>query len=133
MCRRRYEKLSVEISGTSSDAELLEKVKSAVIQEGFGADTLVRIRLYGEVSPEAAFSAQKLSAGALGLYYLEIRDETVPLLDTETLKNDISIRGAFFRELLPLLEGEDEEKRRLAAAALRYGLAALDGDDVADF
>ena len=133
MCRRHYEKLSVEISGTSSDAELLEKVKSAVIQEGFGADTLVRIRLYGEVSPEAAFSAQKLSAGALGLYYLEIRDETVPLLDTETLKNDISIRGAFFRELLPLLEGEDEEKRRLAAAALRYGLAALDGDDVADF
>ena len=133
MCRRRYEKLSVEISGTSSDAELLEKVKSAVMQEGFGADTLARIRLYGEISPEAAFSAQKLSAGALGLYYLEIRDETVPLLDTETLKNDISIRGAFFRELLPLLEGEDEEKRRLAAAALRYGLAALDGDDVADF
>ena len=31
------------------------------------------------------------------------------------------------------LESEDEEKSRTAAAALRYGLAALDGEDVVDF
>ena len=51
----------------------------------------------------------------------------------EELKNDISIRGAFFRELLPLLESENEEERRTAADALKYGLAALDGNDVIDF
>ena len=57
----------------------------------------------------------------------------MPLLDYEELKNDISIRGAFFRELLPMLESENEEERRTAADALKYGLAALDGNDVVDF
>ena len=93
----------------------------------------MRIRLCGRISPETVLSPQKISAAALGLFYLEIRDDTAPLLDPEMLKNDISIRGAFFRELLPLLESEDEEKSRTAAAALRYGLAALDGEDVVDF
>lgn len=133
MCRRHYERLTVDVTGVSSDAELLERVKTSAAQAGLGADALVRIKLTGRISPEARLSPNVLSASALGLYYLEVRDDTAPLLDTETLKNDISIRGAFFRELLPLLESESEEERRTAAAALHYGLAALDGDDVVDF
>ena len=133
MCRRHYERLTVDVTGVSSDAELLERVKTSAAQAGLGADALVRIKLTGRISPETRLSPNVLSASALGLYYLEVRDDTAPLLDTETLKNDISIRGAFFRELLPLLESESEEERRTAAAALHYGLAALDGDDVVDF
>ena len=133
LCRRHYEKLSVDVTGVSSDAELFDRLKAAVSTEGYGTDALVRIRLCGRISPETVLSPQKISAAALGLFYLEIRDDTAPLLDPEMLKNDISIRGAFFRELLPLLESEDEEKSRTAAAALRYGLAALDGEDVVDF
>ena len=133
LCRRHYEKLSVDVTGVSSDAELFDRLKAAVSTEGYGTDALVRLRLCGRISPETVLSPQKISAAALGLFYLEIRDDTAPLLDPEMLKNDISIRGAFFRELLPLLESEDEEKSRTAAAALRYGLAALDGEDVVDF
>ena len=44
--------------------------------------------------------------------------------------NDISIRGAFFRELLPKLKSENADERKLAAAALRYGLSVLAGNDV---
>jgi hypothetical protein len=64
---------------------------------------------------------------------LEIEDSSVPLLNYEELKNDISVKGAFFRELLPLLQSENEDERRTAATALRYGLAALDGNDMIDF
>ena len=56
-----------------------------------------------------------------------------PLLDYDELMNDISIRGAFFRELLPKLNSDDEEERKTAAAALRYGLSALEGNDIVDF
>jgi hypothetical protein len=87
----------------------------------------------GRISPEITLRPEKLTAYAFGVFYLEVENASVPLLDYEELKNDISVRGAFFRELLPMLESENEEERRTAADALRYGLAALDGDDVVDF
>ncbi len=133
ICRRHYEKLTVDITGVTSDDALCERVKGAVTQAGYGSDTLLRVRLTGRISPEAGLRLKNLTESALGVYYLEVQNDSLPLLNYEELKNDISIRGAFFRELLPLLESEDEAQRKTAADALRYGLAALDGDDVVDF
>ena len=133
ICRRYYEKTTVDITGVTTQEELYERVRSAVASEGYGADTLLRVRLTGRISPEAPVSEKVLTENALGVYYLEVDNASLPLLDYENLKNDISIRGAFFRELLPLLESEDEAQRKTAADALRYGLAALDGGDVVDF
>jgi hypothetical protein len=87
----------------------------------------------GQISPETTLYPKKLDAASLGLFYLEVEDASSPLLNYDELKNDISVRGAFFRELLPLLQSENEDERRIAADALRYGLAALDGNDVVDF
>ena len=131
--KRRFEKMSVDITGVASQDALADCVKSAIVKEGYGSDVLLRVRLTGSISPETVIRPEKLEADALGVFYLEVEDASAPLLDYEELKNDISIRGAFFRELLPLLESENEEERRTAADALRYGLAALDGNDVVDF
>lgn len=133
ICRRYYEKLAVDITGVRSQSELCERVRSAVAAAGYGADVLLRVKLIGRVAPGLSLSPEKLEAATIGVYYLEVENDAVPLLDYEELKNDISIRGAFFRELLPKLESEDEGERRTAAEALRYGLAALDGGDVVDF
>lgn len=132
-CRRHYEKLNVDITGVSSQEALVDCVKNAVEKEGLGSDVLLRVRLTGQISPETTLYPKKLSAASLGLFYLEIEDSSVPLLNYEELKNDISVKGAFFRELLPLLQSENEDERRTAATALRYGLAALDGNDMIDF
>ena len=132
-CRRHYEKINVDITGISSQEALFECVKNAVEKEGFGSDVLLRVRLSGQISPETTLYPKKLSAASLGLFYLEVEDHSVPLLNSEELKNDISVKGAFFRELLPLLQSENADERRTAATALRYGLAALDGNDVVDF
>jgi hypothetical protein len=80
-----------------------------------------------------ALNFKAITAQTLGLFYLEIENDSVPLLNYDDLKNDISVRGALFRELLPMLESENEEERQLASNALRLGLAALDGEDVVDF
>jgi DNA repair exonuclease SbcCD nuclease subunit len=132
-CKRRYEKMTVDITGVSSQEALLDRVKAAVEKEGFDLDVLLRARLTGRISPETTLHPKKLDAASLGLFYLEVEEAFVPLLDYEERKNDISIRGAFFRELLPMLQSENEEERRAATDALRYGLAALDGNDVVDF
>ena len=123
----------MDITGVTSQETLTARVKELIEKEGYGLDVLLRVRLTGRISPEVTLRPEKLKAYALGVFYLEVEDASVPLLGYEELKNDISIRGAFFRELLPLLESENEEERRTAADALRYGLAALDGDDVVDF
>ena len=47
--------------------------------------------------------------------------------------SDLTIKGAFFRELLPKLRSDDERERAVASKALRYGLAALSGGEVIDF
>lgn len=132
-CKRRYEKMAVDITGVSTQEELCECVKNAVEKEGLGEDVLLRVRLTGRISPETTLYPKKLNAAALGVFYLEVEDASVPLLNYDELKNDISVKGAFFRELLPLLQSENEDERRTAADALRYGLAALDGNDVIDF
>ena len=132
-CKRRYEKINVDITGVSSQEALFECVKHAVEKEGLGSDVLLRVRLTGSISPETTLYPKKLQAASFGLFYLEVEDDSVPLLNYDELKNDISVKGAFFRELLPLLQSENEADRRTAAMALRYGLAALDGNDVVDF
>ncbi len=133
LCKRHYEKMSLDITGISDMDTLTERIKTALASENYGADVLLRLRLTGRISPEAPLDMKKLTAQALGLFYLEVENATVPLLNDDELKNDISIRGALYRELLPMLKSENEEERRLAADALRLGLAALDGNDVVDF
>ncbi len=132
-CKRHYEKLNVDITGISSQDALLDCVKIALEKEKLGSDVLLRVRLIGKISPETKLYPKKLTAESLGLFYLEVEDASVPLLNYEELKNDISVKGAFFRELLPLLQSENADDRRIAADALRYGLAALDGGDAVDF
>lgn len=132
-CTRRYEKLDVDISGAVSDKEVIAKVRRAATENGYGNDTLLRVRLLGNIPVSADIRADKITAEDIGVYYLEVRDCSAPLLDYEELKNDISIRGAFFRELLPQLESEDDAVRARASKALHYGLAALSGDDIVDF
>jgi hypothetical protein len=45
------------------------------------------------------------------------------------LEQDIGIRGALYRALLPQLQSEDSAIRAQAARALQYGLCALSGEE----
>lgn len=128
--RRRYEKCAVDVSGTTDTNEVVSKIKTIITNYSMGDDTLLRVRLFGTVSPSWKIDMTKISAQALGVFYVEVRDESLPILDHEELMNDISIRGAFYRELLPKLKSDDPEERRIASAALRYGLSVLAGNDV---
>jgi DNA repair exonuclease SbcCD nuclease subunit len=129
-CKKRYEKIEVDVSGMKNKEEAENLIKRAVTENGYGKDTLLRVRLCGIVSPEASFEAENITEAETGVFYIEVEDNTLPLLDHEELKNDISIKGALVRELLPLLESRDEQERKCASMALKYALAALSGSDI---
>lgn len=129
-CKKRYEKTDVDVSEKKTRAEALALIKSAVRENGFGADTLLRVKLCGVVAPDADFDEKSITAEEVGVFYIEVENHTLPLLDYGELENDISIRGAVFRELLPLLESDDESERKKAAMALKYALAALSGGEI---
>ncbi|MBQ0009491.1 MAG: exonuclease SbcCD subunit D [Ruminococcus sp.] len=132
-CKRHYERLTVDVTGAENNQDIAEKIRAGATAAGFGTDTLLRVRLRGNVPVTADLRPERIEAETVGAFYLEIKDTTAPLIGYETLKNDITVRGAFFRELLPLLESENEDERRSASLALRYGLAALAGENVIDY
>ncbi len=129
-CKKRYEKTEADVSEKKTRAEALAVIADAVKENGFGADTLLRVKLCGVVAPDADFDEKSITAEDAGVFYIEVENCTLPLLDFGELENDISIKGAVFRELLPRLESDDENERKIASMALKYALAALEGNEI---
>lgn len=128
--KRRYEILCADISGCAESSDILTKIKDK-ISGLYGKDTLLRVILSGVVSPLLKINTSEIEK-ALGheIFYLEVKDNTLPLYATEMLESDPTVKGVFFRELRPMLEKGTAEERAVAAAALRYGLSALSGEDI---
>lgn len=129
-CKKRYEKIEVDVSGMKTRDEAAEAVKKATVEKGYGRDTLLRVKLCGVVAPNADFAEKSITEEDAGVFYIEVENCTLPLLDYGELENDISIKGAVFRELLPMLESDDEGERKKASMALKYALAALEGGEI---
>lgn len=132
-CKRRYEIENVNVFGARDLSFVLEEVKNRIEEKGYGRDTLLRVVLEGDVSPELVLSDASFVSVKERVFYLEIINKTRPLLDINKLENDPTVRGAFFEKMKPYLESDDEEEREIAYMALKYGLSALGGNNVVDF
>lgn len=133
LCKRIYAVESVNLTGASTKEEVLGKINALIKQKGFGKDTLLRLTLEGSLAGHLDISSIGIESITSGLYYCELRDHTSPDYDLDALQNDPTIKGELVRTLMPLLESDDENRRILAARALKYALSALSGNDIADF
>lgn len=131
--KRHYEIEKINISGALSIADVLPAVKSVIEEKEYKRDTLLRVVLEGDVSPELVISQGAFASVSDELFYFEILNKTRPIFDMEKLENDPTVRGAFYNELKPMLDCDDEKMKDLAYAALKYGLSALGGNNVIDF
>lgn len=125
-----YEEAKLDVSGTTDGSELRRKISTLVSE--YKAETFLRIELVGYVPTTLNIDVKALETEINGVFFLEIRDLTLPLYGTEQLKSDPTIIGEFFRSLLPMLENGTPEERRIAAKALRVGISALRGEDVSE-
>lgn len=131
--KRRYENEVLYVDGAETLGEISEKIDELINERGYGEETLLSLTLRGAVSPSLVINTDTVASRVAGLFYFELADGTTPAADSESLGEDATVRGQFYRELLPLLQSENAENRRLAETALRYGLAALEGENIADF
>jgi len=120
---------TIDITGVNTNNEIINRVSRLVSDKKYGADTALRVELVGYVEPR--FNVPRHFGGdTFGLYSFFLIDKTMPLYGTEYLKRDMSVKGEIFRQLLPMLESEDESERLLGARAFREGLAALENREI---
>lgn len=131
LARRRYECLTLDLTGVEERAGAMELLRAAL--RPYGGDFRVRITLTG--SPENAFviKAEGLDGGGSAPALVEIIDKTSPALKLTEIEKENTLRGVFCRRMqsrLALLP-EDSDEYAVCQRALRLGLAALDGRDIA--
>ena len=125
---KRYMVEELDVSGADSDDFIAETVKKLIGEKGYGEETTLRVILRGEISTNLHLDIPSVTSQAKGeLYSLELRDRTLPCFDINFLENDFSLRGALYSSLSEKLSSSDEYDRRVAAEALKIGLAAIDG------
>ena len=123
--RRRYEILTVDVTGQAPRAAIEAALPTGTVQD------LYRILLTGETGEGGAQAEALQEALADRFYALEIRDQTRLAEDLWARAAEDSLRGLFLRDLKGRLDSArtEEERQRITMAA-RFGLAALDHRDL---
>lgn len=126
--RRRYEIVSCDVTGASSVTQIAEKLISTCSQ--YSDDTALRLILEGVTTPDFTVDDVTVRGLIAKPYYLEVKDNTLPLYNAEYLKSDNTVIGEFYRNIEPQLVSDSPETREIARLALKYGLKALYGRDI---
>lgn len=101
---------------------------AAAVAQALGQDRredYVRLTLTGESEPLDLPALQTLGDGLCRV--LQLRDQTLPALDLWARAGEDTLTGHFLREMKARLDAASEADRPLVQAALRCGLAALEG------
>lgn len=125
--RRRFEELSVDVSGANSSlaaAHLVGGALRTAFGEAYG-EHLYKVILTGAVEETARLNAETIR-GILQdeVYFLKLRDKTTFVQAGEPSPD--TLRGRFVRLMRERIENATgEEERRAAQEALHLGLKAL--------
>ena len=122
---RSLYRVPCDVSGCVSDAEVYERISSALSSSPAQARDLVRLELTGNLeyscSPDPALIRAEWEDG---YHYFDCVDNTVAVVHSEDFLCDATLKGEFVR-IVSAAGGLDENER---AAVLRCGLRALSGE-----
>ena len=122
---RSLYRVPCDVSGCVSDAEVYERISSALSSSPAQARDLVRLELTGGLkygcSPDPALIRAEWDDG---YHYFDCVDNTVPVVHSEDFLCDATLKGEFVR-IVSAAGGLEENER---AAVLRCGLRALSGE-----
>ncbi|MBP3919453.1 MAG: metallophosphoesterase [Clostridia bacterium] len=131
IARRHYETLDVDFTGTSavdtdSALAVVQKAIEKAAENGvrLDSDAAVRVTLSGVLPAAIQLTQDALSALLPQVSELEVQDRTTVAHDA-ALAQDMTLLGAFYREIVSALTDEDEDMRSVGGDALRAGLAAM--------
>ena len=127
LSKKRFEICSLDVTGLSTAEEILAGIEGKLSE--YGEETTLRVILKGSLASSAgSFDEIKRKAGAR-FDRLEIKNEAASELRKEDFSDEMTIKGAAFKKLLPLLQSADKAEREKARLALRYVTNALSGNN----
>ena len=127
-----YEIERVDITSLSNDEDVIREIGKVVEAKGYGEKTALRVYLIGSIPSDYTPNINRIlnDSAFSKLLLLQIKNECVQSFDLEHLEKDLTIRGEVYRQLLPLLNSDDENERQKASLALKFALAALDKREI---
>ena len=128
LSQKRYAIEELDLSSSPDESAMRSAIEQSLQNALEKGVTHLRLYLVGDADPEIlSLVLDETNQKEKLLALCEIYNLTIPIADGSFLKNDMTIRGAFYRALYPKLTDEDPAVRRRAAKALRIGLCAIDG------
>ena len=125
----RFVTESLDITGVNTGNEIISRISRMISDKKYDNETALRVLLVGNIDPRFSVP-MNIESDAFGLYYFNMVDKTLPLYNVEGFKRDMSVRGEIFRSFYPIITGDNEEERMIAARAFRIALAALENRDL---
>lgn len=132
LSKKKYEWEKCGVTGVNSLYEITEKIKGLIKEKHYGTETLLRVSLTGEIPASLVISEDLIANDIKEVFSLEIKDETTSAFDDEYLMRDPTVKGEYYRLLRPKLLDADPNVRATALRALRYGFAAMAGENITD-
>jgi len=129
--RIRYETIQVDISQYITENQIVEAIRLAA--DEYQDDTALRVELTGTLRPEFTFNPSEIEQKFTKFYYLQVKNKTVPYINTGALRYDKTVRGIFYRRLESKLNSKNEKERTEAQLALQYALNAFADINIIDF
>lgn len=124
MARRTLHTVSCDISGFATQVELEKRVTDAVAH--IPSSDLVKVELVGSCPVEQMKDTGHLTSVLTdAFYFAKLNDKSRLLIDPESYRNDVSLKGEFVRRVMAS-NLKDEEKERVIACGFR----ALSGEEV---
>ncbi|SFN71100.1 metallophosphoesterase family protein [Proteiniclasticum ruminis] len=134
VCQRQYIRLAMDITGLVRELEVEHKIRET-LQTSYGKDyekNIYQISLTGTRKEEEAVPVKTIEKNlSESIYHLELSDERVVERDYEILREEVSLRGLYVRNLVGLLEEARETGDEVLLAtyekALEYGMTSFEG------
>ena len=125
--RRNIYVAQVDVTGCESTFEIEQKLSSFLNNAGFTKDSLVKLELIGELDVECEKDTDYLCKQFENRFYaFKIKDCTAYRVDYMSYEHDVSLKGEFIRNVM----GRDDINEQDKAVIIRYGLQALQGEEI---
>lgn len=125
--RRNIYVAQVDVTGCESTFEIEQKLSSFLNNAGFTKDSLVKLELTGELDVECEKDTDYLCKQFENRFYaFKIKDCTAYRVDYMSYEHDVSLKGEFIRNVM----GRDDINEQDKAVIIRYGLQALQGEEI---
>lgn len=121
-----YEK--IDVTGMTVSSEICDKIINTLKEkyaDGF-ENNLYKIELLGEIPTDSVLNINEISARILNfVYFAKIKDKTEPIIDTELLSAEVSLKGLFVKNFLKKIDIASEDEKLVLREALKLGLTAF--------